>query len=78
MWVEEEQEAVLASRARRFVIFKTRERKEAAVYVLVSRLLGPSLVTHHVISVTKCREKSGGGGGVRWRRWSQVEEQLYN
>ena len=59
MWVEEEQEAVLASRAR-FVIFKTRERKEAAAYVLVSRLLGPSLVTHHVISVTKCREKSGG------------------
>ena len=38
-------------------INKTRERKEAAVYVLVSRLL----VTHHVISVTKCGEESGGG-----------------
>lgn len=53
MWVEEEQETV----GKQICIFKTRERKEAAVYVLVSRLL----VTHHVISVTKCGEESGGG-----------------
>ena len=58
MWVEEEQETVGKAR---FVFFKTRERKEAAVYVLVSRLL----VTHHVISVTKCGEEESGGGVIK-------------